>query len=193
MRTIFPSLLLASLLGAQDSSPRQELGLTLGRVLSDARLGLGTAMQVDYGYRVATMGSTAVFVDVHFLANPQRKVSVAEPTATQDVAALFLTPGVRLKFLYESRVSPYVTAGGGLSVLEHSRTVFSGQPNPAPRTTKGAAFTYGAGVDVRIHRWLALRGEVRDFYAGSPVLNLRNVPGRQNTVVVSGGLVLQFR
>ena len=129
--------------------------------------------------------------EVHFLANPQRTVT-SLPTATRDVASLFLTPGIRVKFLPDARISPYATIGGGLGVYEHSTTLINGRPNPAPRIVNRGTFTFGGGVDFKVKSWLALRGEVRDFYSGIPVYNVPSVSGRQHNIVVSGGFVIRF-
>jgi hypothetical protein len=48
-------------------------------------------------------------------------------------------------------------------------------------------------VDVRVWRWIALRGEIRDFYAGSPSYNLPGLGGGQHNLVAGGGFVLRFR
>ena len=192
MRIFTISLLLALPLAAQ----QQELGLTLGTVLGetrgDVKLSAGQAFQANYGYRIANLGSVAALLgEVHFLANPQRTVN-SLPTATRDVASLYVTPGIRVKFLPDARVSPYATIGGGLGVYEHSTTLLSGGPNPAPRTVNRGTFTFGGGVDFKVRNWLALRGEVRDFYSGSPVYNVPSAGGRQHNVVVSGGFVIRF-
>jgi len=42
-----------------------------------------------------------------------------------------------------------------------------------------------------VWRFLALRGEVRDFYTGTPDYNLR-ITGRQHNVVAGAGLVLRW-
>lgn len=194
MRIFFLALISITSLSAQ----KQELGLLLGGVLSDTRdsvkLSSGTSFQANYGYRVADLGkAAALYGEVHFLANPQRTIDSAVRTATRDVASLYITPGVRVKFLPEARVSPYVVAGGGWGVYEHSLTVLSGQPNPAPRTVTRGVFAYGAGADFRVFSRLALRGEIRDFYSGSPVFNIASITGRQHNVTVSGGFVLRFR
>lgn len=177
---------------------KQELGLLLGGVLSDTRdsvkLSAGTSFQANYAYRLAGLGkAAALYGEVHFLANPQRTIDSAVSTATRDVASIYVTPGVKVKFLPDSRVSPYVVAGGGWGVYEHSVSVLNGQPNPAPRTVNRGVFAYGAGADFRVFSRLALRGEIRDFYSGSPVFNIASIQGRQHNVVVSGGFVIRFR
>jgi len=202
MRSILLTLAAAGAALAQETGwvPRHEIGLTLGGVLSQTRengaarleLGSGLALQANYGYRFAGGPRAALFGEVHFLGNPLRDVSSENKTFTRDVATIFLTPGLRLKFNAAGRVSPYGAIGGGWAVFEQSTAQLSGTPNPASRLVNHGAFDYGAGVDVRVWRFAGLRGEVRDFYTGSPSYNTRLISGGQHNLVAGGGLVLKF-
>jgi hypothetical protein len=49
---------------------------------------------------------------------------------------------------------------------------------------------FGAGIEVHVWRFIALRGEARDFYTGSPAYNIATVSGGQHNVVATGALVL---
>lgn len=186
------SILFAPLLAAQ----QHELGLTLGRIggvnRSAIDLASGTALQANYGYRVWNGESTAVYGEVHFLANPQRQVSSANGGATRDVATLFVTPGVRVKFRKDRAVSPWLAAGGGYALYEQSLTTLSGAANPAPRLIHRGAFDFGGGADFRFWRFVALRAEVRDFYTGPAAFNVAAFHGGQHNLVVGGGIVLKF-
>jgi opacity protein-like surface antigen len=192
-------LFAAALACAQNNeySPKHEIGLTLGRVTSTdrnmLRLGAGTALQANYGHRLWQADKAAVYAEVHFLGNPQRLVTAPNRTFTRDVATIFLTPGVRVKFRPLDAVSPYVVGGGGYAVFEQSLTRLDGQPNGAPRTINRGVFMFGGGVDVKLWRFVALRAEVRDFYSGSPAYNTPAVTGRQHNVVAGGGFALRFR
>jgi len=183
----------------EDSAPRHEVGLTLGRLFSADRtsqagkltLESGTALQANYGLKLVEGRLAALYGEVHFLANPQRLVNAADRTATRDVATIFLTPGVRVKFRPHSAVSPYLAAGGGYAAYEQSLNRLDGQSNPAPRTTQRGVFDFGGGVDFTLWKWIGFRAEVRDFYAGSPGYNLPGVGGGQHNVVAGGGFVLR--
>ena len=189
---ILAALCLAAPIFAQS---KQEIGLTLGRLGGSDRgpvsLDSGTAFQANYGIRLAGGEKAALFGEVHFLASPQRLVTAASRNATRDVASLYVTPGIRVKFWPTARVQPYVAAGGGLAVYEHSTLNLAGSTNAAPRTANTGAFTYGGGVDVPVLKWFGLRFEVRDFVTGSPVYNVP-VNGRQHNVVTGGGVTLRF-
>jgi opacity protein-like surface antigen len=157
------------------------------------RLGAGTALQANYGHRIWQGDTAAVYAEVHFLGNPQRLVTAPNQTLTRDVATIFLTPGVRVKFRPLDAVSPYVVGGGGYAVFEQSLTRLDGQPNGAPRTIGRGAFMFGGGVDVKLWRFIALRVEARDFYSGSPAYNTSSLAGGQHNVTIGGGVVLRLR
>jgi opacity protein-like surface antigen len=178
---------------------KHELGFTFGRLIENDRSILransGSAFQVNYGYRFWGNSGVAVSGEIHMLASPQRLVtpgpSIFLPT-TRDFASLYLTPGIRCKFNPQGRVQPYATAGGGYALYEQSTTTTEGTPNPAPRHIGRGAFMFGGGMDIKVWNWLALRGEVRDFYTGNPAYN-RLVPGSgQHNVVAGGGFVFRF-
>jgi hypothetical protein len=48
----------------------------------------------------------------------------------------------------------------------------------------------GAGVEVRVWRFVALRGEAWDFYTSSPAYNVAEVSGGQHNIVATAALVL---
>jgi hypothetical protein len=184
----------------QELPARQEVGLTLGGLFSTERtggatrldLGSGIALQANYGYRLLGNRTIALFGEVHLLANPLRNVSSTDSTLTRDVASLFITPGVRVKFFPNSRIAPYAAIGGGWADYEQSTLTLDGRANNAPRTVNHGAFDYGGGVDVKLWRFLGLRTEIRDFYTGSPSYNTGQTRGGQHNVVAGGGLVLSF-
>ena len=97
-----------------------------------------------------------------------------------------------MKFLPASRVSPYVLVGGGYADYEQSTTLINGQPNLASRELARGVFDFGAGVDVRMWRFVALRGEARDYYTGSPGYNVATISGGQQNIVATGGFVLRW-
>ena len=98
----------------EEIAPRHEVGLTLGGFFTTDRhvrqtrveLGSGLALQANYGYKFLEGTTAALYGEVHFLASPQRLVSSSDLTLTRDVATLFVTPGIRVKFFPRSAVSP---------------------------------------------------------------------------------------
>jgi len=185
---------------AEEVPPRHEVGLTLGGLFSNERsggatrldLGSGVALQANYGYRIFGNEKAALYGEVHLLANPLRDVSSPVQNLTRNVATLFVTPGIRVKFIPTRGIAPYLAVGGGWADYEQSTTTLAGNPNPAPRTVNHGAFDYGGGVDFKFWRFVGLRGEIRDFYTGSPSYNASTISGGQHNVVAGGGLVLRF-
>jgi hypothetical protein len=200
------TLLIVSLAGAfaalaagQEVPPRQEIGFTLGGLLSSTRgdtarldLSSGVALQANYGYRILAGSQVAIYAEVHLLANPLRDIHSSDQSLTRNVATLFVTPGIRVKFLPLHRIAPYVAIGGGWADYEQSTTTLAGRPNPASRVVNHGAFDYGGGADIRLWRFVGLRAELRDFYTGAPAYNTSLIHGGQHTVVAGGGFVLKL-
>ena len=176
-----------------------EIGLTLGGLLPQdngtapnaIRLSGGTSYQANYGHRLLG-GRTSVYGEIHFLANPQRLVGSANTAATRDVATIYVTPGVRVKFATDRRLSPYAAVGGGFAFYEQSFLRIDGRPNQAPRELHTGAFDFGGGIDMKFWRWIGLRVEARDFYTGKPAYNVPGLSGRQHNPVAGGGFVLNW-
>lgn len=179
---------------------QHEIGLTLGNIVSQDRtategtklsLSSATALQANYAYRLGGARLASVSIGVHFLANGSRSISSANETLPRSVATLYVTPDVIVKFLHGGRVQPWGTIGGGYAQYESSKELLDGSANGGKIRIHRGALVYGGGIDVAIWSGLALRGEVRDFYTGSPSLNVP-LPGGQHNVVAGGGFVLRF-
>jgi opacity protein-like surface antigen len=201
MKKAFALLLLfAAVCAAQEGEVhKNELAFGLGGIpalsQSDSPslgAGSGIAYQVNYGRRLLKGRLVALLGEINFVASPLRDVSGSVGTATHDFASLYVTPGIRLKFRPSSRISPYAAVGGGYADYEQSVKQIDGQPNHAPRELARGVFDFGAGVDVRVWRFVALRGEARDFLTGAPNYNVASVSGGQHNIVATGALVLRW-
>ena len=205
------TLMILALSAGSSLAAEQELGLTLGALsgpdrnltgsaASPARLrfSTGTALQANYARRFATLPNADLLFEVHFLASPQQHVaaSVSSATslsnATRDIAALYVTPGLRVKFYPARRMSPWAAVGGGYSLYEQSTATLGGTPNPAPRHSSGGALQFGGGADFKVWKALSLRGEAREFYTASPKFNVSVAGTGQFHLVVGGGIVWRF-
>jgi hypothetical protein len=182
------------------SAERHELGLTLGRVFANDDSGAigrikvksGMALQANYGVRIAQFDAFALLGEVHLLASPLRELDTSLANLTRDFATLYVTPGLRVKFAPDARISPYFAVGGGYALYEQSTMTTGDEPNTAPRHTHRGVVDFGGGIDVFLLRWLGLRFEARDFYSGKPSLNVRTPGSGQHNVVAGGGVVLRF-
>jgi hypothetical protein len=89
---------------------------------------------------------------------------------------IYFTPGLRLKFSPESRVSFYGAAGFGIASFAGAEMVASHATSVTVGRRNSPALGFGGGLDLRLTRLLSLRGDVRDFVteAGLGDVNGRN-------------------
>ncbi len=199
---IFFLLALASFSFAQSES-KNEVGLLLGALSTGSRelqlparsqadIGSGLTYQVNYARRIVAAKVASLHIEVLFAATPLVEVKSTNTLIPRDYASLFLTPGLKLKFVPGWRVSPYVAAGGGFARFRESDFRTNNQPNTGKIGTNTGVFNYGGGVDLSVFRYLSLRGEVRDFVTGNPSFNALFLSNRQHNVLTSGGIVIHF-
>ena len=194
-------LLTAAAALAQDQ--KNEIGFTIGADLipdrtsgsETVRIGNSIIFGADYA-RHLTGDRTRLYVEFPFTAAPSHAVRTADTNFTPNLATLYVVPSLRVKFLSDHAVSPWLSAGFGYGLYEGNRFLANDNPNPHRRNSVGAA-QFGAGADVKtglkVLFPISLRGEVRDFYTvanpeyGGPVTG-----NGQHNVVVMGGFVIHF-
>ena len=89
-------------------------------------------------------------------------------------------------------VSPWVSFGGGFGHFSQNGTLLYGGPNPGGSSTSGV-IQGGLGLDVRVLHRFSIRGQVRDFWSGTPNLPLADTgKSRQHNYFVGGGVVWHF-
>lgn len=185
------------------AEPKNEVGLLLGALstgsreiqlptLSKADIGSGITYQANFARRVLGAKGASLHLEVLFAATPLVQIKSTNTVIPRDYASLFLTPGLKIKFLPGSRLSPYVAAGGGYARFAESEFRTNNQPNTGRRGTNTGVINFGGGVELRVFRYFALRGEVRDFITGNPNFNTPLFSNRQHTVLTSGGIVWRF-
>jgi hypothetical protein len=110
----------------------------------------------------------------------------------RDVGALFATPSARLNIFSGQSVSPWVSVGGGYGRFREAPYLIWSGFNPGPTGTNTGVVQFGAGLDVWFwHRWGA-RFEARDFYSGTPDLNVDTGRSRQHNYYVGVGVTHRF-
>jgi hypothetical protein len=186
---------------SQEPGQNQELTFSLGGIPGQTRSFQGSAgatqisadrsFGINYGYRFVGTKIAALYGEIEFAAIPNRALTAASATVPQNYASLYLTPGVRLKFLPGSRLSPWAAIGGGYGLYQQSAQLSNGQ-NTTNKFLNRGVFEYGGGLDYRLFRFIGLRGEVRDFFSGNPNLNAALSSSTQHNVVASGGIILRF-
>src|SRR5690348_10570252 len=186
---------------SQEPGRNQELTLSLGGIPGQTRSFQGSAgaaqisadrsFGINYGHRFLDAKIAALYGELEFVAIPNRALTAASATVPQNYASRYLTPGVRLKFLPGSRLSPWAAIGGGYGLYQQSAQLTNGQ-NTTNKFLNRGVFEYGGGLDFRLFRFIGLRGEVRDFFSGNPNLTATLNSRTQHNVVASGGIILRF-
>ncbi|HLZ12191.1 MAG TPA: hypothetical protein VKP58_06360 [Candidatus Acidoferrum sp.] len=194
-------LLISAFAAGSARAQNNELTFSLGGIPGQSRtfqnsggtaqISADRSFGINYGHRFLRAGIAALYGEVAFAALPNRSIASSNATAAQNYAALYVTPGLRLKLLPSSRLSPWVAVGGGYALYEESPRLLNGQTNTNKFLNRGV-FDYGGGLDYRLFRFLGLRGEVRDFFSGNPNLNVALDSSTQHNVVASGGVILRF-
>ncbi len=181
---------------------KNELGLTIGAEFIPAieanatRLDLSNSVifGVNYARRLRSTSNTALFLEFPVAAAPSHSVvraGSATPPVPTSLATLYITPALRVNFARRSRISPWLSLGGGYGLYEGSELLSDGTPNPDRHASVGM-LQWGGGFDVstpiKIVFPINLRFEVRDFYTLDS-LNFNTGRGTdQHNVSAGGGL-----
>lgn len=181
---------------AQNGEIAGSLSALLGgdRTAADATkfsLDADYALGLTYEHRIKQAGPFALYGGIDFVASQLRGVNSTNRTLTRDLATIYLTPNVMLKFISLPRLTPWIAVGAGVSIYEQSNLQIDGQRNPASRDVTHAAFTYGGGVDIPVWGSFALRGQIKDYYSGSPSYNIP-VSGGQHNLLVGAAIVYRW-
>ncbi len=185
------------------SAQKQEVGLLLGGIKTSdrdiqspqsgsVRNSSGLTYYANYAYRLAGGKNAAFYLELPFAATPSRDVQSTNVNVPRNYASLFFTPGLKVKFFPAARLSPYGAIGGGYGRIDESEFRINDQANTGRRGKNSGVFDFGGGVDIKIVKFLSLRGEVRDFYSVTPNYNVPLSGSRQHNVLTSGGFVLHF-
>lgn len=206
--TIFPLSVTAA---AQDqySAQKNEIGGTLGRIfISDqgivgatyfnpyVRSGNGFAFELNYARRLTGDDVYAIAVEVPAVFNLDEDLNSGANVVPQDYQQIFITPALRANLFPNTRISPWLSFGGGFGHFSENKNLLYGGTNPGGSSTSGV-LQGGFGLDARPLwgrlRKLVIRGEVRDFWSGTPDLPLAATgKTRQHNYLVGGGAVWHF-
>ncbi len=141
--------------------------------------------QVSYGYQFAATKVGNLFLEIPntFVFNPVAVAVLPGSVSVGDRSSWYLTPGVRLKIPTGTRLSFYGAAGGGFGRYHETDTVVNGQISVKADSTFHPVFDFGGGADLRVARWLSLRGDVRDFVSSA---GLGGTTGHNHAIFVFG-------
>ena len=145
----------------------------------------GQGLQLNYAHRIVDVKLAGLYFELPFTAGWGGSRSVTQGNLLhENYNTMYLTPGLKLKILPSSFVSPYLAGGMGWGGFRSTNT---------SATSNKFAGDIGGGADFSILPMLSLRGEVRNFWTSAPTLDFPSVfHGNVNNVVISGGAVFRF-
>jgi hypothetical protein len=197
-----------SILGGSASAQEEKNEVTgmIGRIfISDQGLmnapapgnfvhfGKGLTFEVNYSRHFLVTPIFAISGEVPAVFNFDEKLISGYDVVPGSFEQIFVTPAARLNVFPETAFSPWISLGGGFARLgSESKTLIYGGTNPGSSSTTGV-LQGGFGLDVRVWHSFSIRGEVRDFWSGTPNLPLVETgKTRENNYFVGGGVVWHF-
>lgn len=160
------------------------------------RSGNGLTFEVNYSRRFFNNSIFGISAEVPAVFNLDEDLNSGGDVVPSDYKQIFLTPALRLNLFPATAVSPWVSIGGGFAHFSESKNLNYYGTNPGGSSNSGA-LEGGVGLDVNpfTHRFthLGFRGQVRDFWSGTPDLPLADTgKTRQHNYFVAGGVVWHF-
>jgi hypothetical protein len=197
-------LVAAATLVAQARAQNNELSGLIGRTfISDqgikgvvpsnaaVRFGAGLTFEINYARRIMGTPLASLSVEVPFLANLDEDLNADVFLVPKEFKSYFVTPAARLNVFANQAVSPWISFGGGFGHFDESSRQLGGAHNTNTGTNTGV-LQAGVGLDVRVFKRFSMRGEFRDFWSGTPQLNVDTGKSRQHNFFVGGGVVWHF-
>lgn len=154
--------------------------------------GTGFTYEISYAHRLLDAKLAALYFEVPLAGTPSTNVKTTNALSPRTYSSIFFTPGLKVKLLPGNKYSPFAVMGFGLSHFREGDTTVNNQPNVDPHGETNSVFDFGFGLDVKVFSRVSFRGEVRDFYADLPPLNVRALGDRQHNALISGGVVVRF-
>jgi Outer membrane protein beta-barrel domain len=156
------------------------------------RSGKGLTFEANYAYRFLATPIYSVSGEVPAAFNLDEKLNSGANVVPISYKQIFVTPSVRVNLFPATAVSPWASLGGGFGYFTENKTLIYGGPNPGGSSTTGV-LQIGAGLDVRVWHRFSIRGQVRDFWSGTPNLPLADTgKSRQHNYFVGGGVIYHF-
>jgi hypothetical protein len=156
------------------------------------RSGKGLTIEVNYARRLLGTPVYAISGEVPAVFNLKDKLNSGADVVPSDYREIFVTPSIRLNLFPATAVSPWVSFGGGFGRFSENNTLLYGGPNPGGSATTGV-IQGGFGLDVKVWHRFSIRGQVRDFWSGTPDFPLADTgKTRQHNFFVGGGVIWHF-
>jgi len=153
--------------------------------------GNGFTMEADYARHLTPENLIMLSFELPVALSFDMDLASGDKSVPESYKFFFITPSARFNFFANTRVSPWVSGGGGYGRFAESSNSLLG-PNTGPTGTNTGIVQFGAGLDARVWTKFSIRGEVRDFWSGTPQLNVDTGKSRQHNFFVGGGVIWHF-
>ena len=158
--------------------------------------GKGFTFEINYARHLFGTEVYSISAEVPAVFNLDEDLNAGGPVVPVDYKQIFVTPAVRVNLFPATKVSPWVSFGGGFARFSENKNLLYYGTNPGGSSTSGV-IQGGLGLDVspfeRRFRHFSFRGEVRDFFSGTPSLPLADTgKTRQHNYFVGGGVIWHF-
>jgi hypothetical protein len=204
-RLLMTALVTVTILTASALGQKNELTGVIGRffisdqgvkgftnlISNDVHFGNGLSFEVNYGRHLLGEGFTRVSFEVPAVFNVDEDLNFAANAVPASYRSYFVTPALRANVFATTAISPWISFGGGVGHFSPSSNLEFGGKSPSKGSTTGI-FQMGLGLDVRILPKISLRGQVRDFWSGTPDISVDTGKSRQHNFFVGGGVVYRF-
>jgi len=149
-------------------------------------------VEANYSRLLKTRSIFGLYAEVPVAITFRQDLNTGSNLIPKDIGAVFVTPSVRLNIFSSDSLTPWVSVGGGYGHFRESSMLNFYGHNPGPTGTNTGVVQFGAGMDVWFwHQW-GVRAEARDFYSGSPSLNVTTTNSRQHNYYVGAGIAYRF-
>jgi hypothetical protein len=204
-RRLFLSVLVVTILVASAAAQKNELAGIIGRTfISDQGIqgatfdnpfvhsGNAVTIEADYSRHLISGGITRLSFEIPFAFSPDVDLNSGTNAVPREYKFFFVTPSARVNIFANTRVSPWISGGGGYGRFAESSDALYFGPNTGKKGTNTGVVQYGVGLDVRVWTKFSIRGEFRDFWSGTPELNVDTGKSRQHNFFVGAGVIWHF-
>jgi opacity protein-like surface antigen len=177
------------LLGANDTQSSDFSPPSLGSL----RPGNGLTFEITYARRLSDMKLASMHFETVLAVTPNTDIDTSNIVVPRSYSSIFLTPGLKFKLVPGFFLSPYVAGGFGYARFNvDDTTTVGGTTTVVSRGSNKAVYNYGIGAELKFLPGASLRGEIRNFNAGTPNFGPTFVQDTRKYVIYGGGLVVRF-
>jgi hypothetical protein len=143
----------------------------------------GWGASTGYGYQVKRASALSLWVEIFPVVTATSSAERATIPGSVSITSTMFVPAARLMVPVQSRISVFGAVGGGYATFDNLTLTSDNPPDLKTRSVTHGVFSFGGGVDFRLHRFLSLRLSARDYVTGR---DLGGVAGRNHFLPMFG-------